>query len=577
MGRTLPVITSEIIQTNVSPRQYTHPADVVKDITHRNLAELNIVFINMPLRETAVPNTTPEGPLLMATNLRKNYEVNATIIDLNAYRIKDSLAESRALPNGRHLTLLEAKTLICRHFDVHGTPNVVALSGMITTLKWQENVAKIIKNILPDVFLVSGGGLATDLKLGLFSYIPELDAIAHSEGDDVIIKICFDVKTISDLGIANAINARKLDPYHIGSIGGRPRFMYAGGRPKDLNALPFADLELLRSDVVGNPILEWYLTVPIWGIAANNSSAAPFTMARSTTSVSSRGCPFACNYCDRTAQGERNWGVRSAEHIYQEILHHIDRYQIDFKGFPDDNFAVAIPRIEKMVPLLGPLKMRWGTHTRMDEGADLQRIKPMAAAGCIYIGFGPESANARDLEAVNKGGQTLSNGFEDCNVNGTVYSFPRSMTVATRNCLDLGIHANCTWIMGIPGQTLKSLKDTVAFMVWQEQEYAKYGIPAESVNKKMFTLTAYPTELMKIPNVQTQLHQVFGINFDAKTGMPVCDESFHNYCLELDDATKILHDPHTGEPLNYSDIPLEQFLLAREYVDSDQTFKILDM
>ncbi|MBI4160650.1 MAG: radical SAM protein [Candidatus Yanofskybacteria bacterium] len=570
----------QIVQPNKhsSPdKKSLHPADVIKDIKPKDLEGLNVVFINMPLRETAVPNVTPEGPLLMATNLRKNYGVAATIIDLNAYRIKDTPAQRRGLPNGRHLTLAEAEALIRKHFQVYGEPDVVALSGMITTLRWQEEVSKVIRKILPDVFLVSGGGLATDLKIGLFAYIPELDAVAHSEGDDVIIKICYDAKMIKQHGLFSSTTVDKLRPYYIGELFNKHRLIYAGNRPQNLDALPFADLSLLEQDVNGYRILDMYLHNPVWGASANNSSATPFTMLISTTSVSSRGCPFACNYCDRQAQGEKNWGIRSAEHIYVEMLHHLEKYGIDSKGFPDDNFAVAIPRIEKMVPLLGPLKIPWGTHTRMDEGADPRRIKPMAQAGCYYIGFGPESANPKDLESINKGGHTLSNGLEECKVLGRMYKFPRSMTVATRNCLEFGIHANCTWIMGIPGQTLESLKDTVAFMKWQEEKYTEYGIPAEAVNKRMFTLTAYPTELMKLPIVQSRLHNVFGLNFDSITHMPICDDSFHNYCLELDDATKIMHDPKTGEPLNYSDIPMDQFLQARELVDSGQTLKILDM
>ncbi len=554
----------------------THPADVIKDIKPKDIEGVNLLFINMPLRETAKPHVTPEGPLLMATNLIKNYGVYATIVDLNAYRINDSLAESRNLPNGRHLMLPETETLLRKHIKVHGTPDVVAFSGMITTLRWQEDVAKIIRKILPKVFLVSGGGLATDLKLGLLNYVPELDAIAHSEGDDVIVKICYDVKTIKERGLPSALSSGKLRPYYIGEVMNKHRFMYAGDRPKDLDTLPFADLSILEEDVNGVRIIDdIYLINAVWGTSANNSSATSFTMKFSTTSVSSRGCPFACHYCDRKAQGERNWGVRSAEHIYAEMVYHLEKHHIDFKGFPDDNFAVAIPRIEKMVPLLGPLGIPWGTHTRMDEGADPRRIRPMAKANCIYVGFGPESANAKDLVTLNKGGHTLSNGFEECRVLDKIYSFPKSMTVATRNCLEYGIHANCTWIMGIPGQTLESLKDSVAFMLWQETEYAKYGRPPESVNKRMFTLTAYPTELMKIPVIKEQLRKVFGLNFDPETSMPICDENCHSYCLELDDATKLMYNPITNEPVNYSDIPMDQFLQARELIDSDKTLDIL--
>lgn len=557
------------------------PADVVKDITFQDLKDINILFINLPLRETATPNTTPEGPLLLATNLRDNFGVNPSIIDLNAYRIKDELAESRGLPGGRHLTHAEAKDLIHKHIKYHGEPDIVAMSGMITTLRWQKIVAEMIRDFMPDVFLVSGNGLATELKLGLFNYIPELDAISHSEGDDVIRKICFDAKTIKQKGMESAINSGKLEPYHLGIINGRHRFMYAGDRPKNLDAYPSADLDLLKQDVNGEPILDWYLSTPAWGSAANNSSATPFTMNRSTTSVSSRGCPFACLYCYRGQQGERNWGVRSAEHIHKEIVEHIEKYNLDFKGFPDDNFAVAIPRIEKMVPLLSPLDMRWGTHTRMDEGADPKRIKPMADAGCVYIGFGPESADKDVLVAINKGGHTLSNGFEKIKVDGNMYEFPKSMTTAVKNCIEYGIHANCTWIMGLPTETLQRLKNSVAFIKWQEELCAKHGIPSSAINKKMFNLTWYPgTGMIKYDSVREKLNKVFGITFESSTNKispfdPVCDDAFYKYLLELDDATKVLSNKE--ETLNFGDMSQKTFLQAREHVDSDDLFKILEM
>lgn len=555
--------------------------NIVDNINSSDISGANILFINLPLRETALPNTTPEGPLLMATNLRDNYGVNASIIDLNAYRIKDDLALTKGLPNGRHLTHNEAKELIKKHISVNGQPDVIGLSGKITTLKWQKTVVDIIRDLIPDMFIVSGGGLATELKLGLFNYIPELDAVAHSEGDDVVIKICYDARTIKQYGLESAINSGKLAPYYLGDISGRHRFMYAGDRPRNLDAYPFADLSLLEKDVYGNKILDWYIKTPVWGGPANNSSAMSFSMSRSTTSVSSRGCPFACLYCYRGAQGERNWGIRSAEHIYNEMVYHIDKYNIDFKGFSDDNFAISIDRIEDMVPLLGPLKTPWGTHTRLDEGADPRRIKPMAQAGCVYIGFGAESANAESLTAINKGGHTLSMGFENVSVNGKIYEFPKSMTTAIRNCIEYGIHANNTWIMGIPGETLERLKYSVAFIKWQEELYSKHNIPSEAVNKKMFTLTFYPgTGLVKHDIVRQKLTDVFGITFEQNNSKtvsfePIYDEALHKYLLELDDATKVLKQGE--ETLNFSDMPIDTFLQAREYVDSGNIFKILDM
>ena len=94
----------------------------------------------------------------------------------------------------------------------------------------------------------------------------------------------------------------------------------------------------------------------------------------------------------------------------------------------------------------------------------------------------------------------------------------------------------------------------------------------------MFTLTWYPgTEIIRYPGVRDPLARVFGITFDHATLEPICDEKFRQYCLELDDATKILCDPETGDPLNFSEIPTDQFLEAREHIDRDETFRILDM
>jgi len=541
----------------------------------KSIQGMKVVFINMPLRETAVPNTTPQGPLLLATNLRDNYGVNATVIDLNAYRIKDELAQKRGLVNGRHLTDDETLNLIKRHFEVHGEPDVVAFSGIITTLRWQETVAKMIRKIIPDVFLVSGNGLATELKTGLFNYIPELDAVARSEGDDVILKIVYDAKLIKKHGMQSSILSGKLAPYYLGEINDRHRFMYAGDRPKDLDRLPFADLELIKTDVYGNQILQRYLDTPVWGTSANNSSATSFTMNRSTTFVSSRGCPYACAFCYRGAQGERHYGMRSAENLAAEFKLHIEKYGVDFIGMPDDNFAVNYQRIVDLVPLLKPLKIRWGTHARLDES---DRFKLMAEAGCVYIGFGAESASPSVLKAMQKGGFILKNGFADVQVDGKTYQFPRTMIEGIKNCEYAGIHANCTWIMAYPTETLDDLKMSVAFIKWQEEFYASRGKSSDSVNKKMFIATWYPgTKMLNHPKVKRTLSDVFGISFNPLTGEPVCDENFHEYVLELDDATKLLHNPKTGEPLNYSDMPMDTFLKAREYVDRGQIFKILEM
>ena len=146
MAKTISLIQPSGTQ-NCESDHPVHPADVIRDIKSKDLEGVNLLFINIPLRETAVPNVTPEGPLLMATNLRDNYGINATIIDLNCYRIQDEAAKLKGLPNGRHKTQQEAFELIKKHIKVHGEPDVIALSGMITTLGWQETISSFTKQL----------------------------------------------------------------------------------------------------------------------------------------------------------------------------------------------------------------------------------------------------------------------------------------------------------------------------------------------------------------------------------------------------------------------------------------------
>jgi radical SAM superfamily enzyme YgiQ (UPF0313 family) len=160
------------------------------------------------------------------------------------------------------------------------------------------------------------------------------------------------------------------------------------------------------------------------------------------------------------------------------------------------------------------------------------------------------------------------------------------MVVGIQNAANEGIHGNCTWIIGSPTETLEDVKESVLFMLWQMEFYARFGASPESVNTRMFTMTWYPgVSLINHPKVRSELTRAFGLKFqELPNKVPgkehwetLIDENFRQYVLELDDATKVLHDPKTGEPLNFSDMPNDVFLQCREYIDSGQTLKILDM
>ena len=584
--------------SNALSRQYFDPTKVIKDLDRTDISGAKVTFVNMPIREQAKPNNAPLGPALLAARLRE-FDADVGIVDLNAYRFHDEISERRGLPNRRALTFNEMEELLSRYFEKHGDQDLIALSGLITTLEWQEEVAKVLRRIQPLAVIASGGGLATEFRETLFKWIPSLDAVAHSEGDDVILKMAFDAKQIRNRGMKSAVASGSLAPYFLGMNNNRPRFLYDGGRPASLDELPFPAWDLLESDINGFNVLEMYIGNPVWGGVAQNSSATPFSMNRSMNTVSSRGCPFECKFCFRGAQGERNYGTRSAANLASEMQSLVERYKVDFVGIEDDNFMVNPKRIAELVPLMkeitSGLPLSWGTHGRLDEAADLRpsskqlnysisrkrlRVDDMAEAGCTYIGFGAESASERVLDAMGKGGFILKNGTTK--YDG--YSFPTTMTQGIENTYNAGMHGNCTWIMGYPGEKLFDLQTTVEFIRWQEELYTsgkasgsrEYEEARNSVNKAIFVATAYPgTELFRTQSVKRKLTERLNIKFNS-AGHPIPDGNLFKYVRSLNDATDIIVN-ETSEPLNYSDIPDDTFLEARDLIMNDNLYGILDL
>lgn len=525
---------------------------------------VRVLFLNMPIREHARPNNVPLGPAILAARLRE-LGVDASILDLNAYRKHDTNNAA-----GRWIDEKELHNLLNGYLYKHGDQDLVCMSGLITTLTWQSKVARVVRNLQPHTFICSGGGLATHFCRVLFDWIPELDAVAHGEGDDVILKIAYDSKLISNIGIDKA--GDKLKPYHDGMYAGRHRFFYDGGRPKDLDSLPYPAM-----DAFSHNSIERYIQVPIWGAAARNSSAAPFSSCRSLNVVSSRGCPHDCAFCYREMQGARNYGTRSADDLFAEIELLWSRYNLDFIGIVDDNFATNRKRIERFNELAAGCEFAWGTHARLDDIAREGMPELLARAGCKYIGFGAESASPAVLERMNKGGTVLA---ETITLGG--YTFPRCYVEAITRARRNDIHSNCTWIMGYPGETLEDLKTSVAFQQWQEEFVTGGAIPGTeefararaSVNRQFFTATAYPgTALFREPVVRQKLAQHYGIAFVDDE--PVADDNLRRYVEALEDASKVLGDD--GAPLNYSEMDDDTFLEARAYIDEGRAYKILEM
>ena len=368
---------------------------------------MQILLINAPIRLDAVPSCIPYGLATVATALRRD-GFGVEIYDINALRP----TESEILA-----------TLQSKQWDV------VGVSGLVTTYGFQKWLIPHLKRLQPQATMVSGGGLATS-NGSLLMAKTAVDVTVQGEGEKTMPELC--------------------------------RALAVGGTPEEIPGIQWRQngriiknrirANIADPDTIGFPAwdllpMEIYLANPIWGDVAGNSSGfkKDVTVNRSMNVIASRGCPFACNYCYHLF-GRGDYRFRSVAHVITEAKTLVERYQVDFIGFVDDNMMASqqwlLNFCDALIELQLPLT--WGCHGRVTS-ARPDVLERMAAAGCIWIGYGIESGSQKILDAMNKKASVAR---------------AKQAIIDTRRA---GIFPNTTFIFGYPGETVATIQETVDF------------------------------------------------------------------------------------------------------------------
>ena len=119
--------------------------------------------------------------------------------------------------------------------------------------------------------------------------------------------------------------------------------------------------------------------------------------------VSSRGCPFRCNWCAKPIWGN-NYHVRSAASVAQEMLQLKTRYAPDHIWFADDLFAASARWTRELAAAVEELGAR--VPFKMQSRCDLMTrdsVSDLRRAGCCDVWMGAESGSQRILDAMEKG------------------------------------------------------------------------------------------------------------------------------------------------------------------------------
>jgi anaerobic magnesium-protoporphyrin IX monomethyl ester cyclase len=124
----------------------------------------------------------------------------------------------------------------------------------------------------------------------------------------------------------------------------------------------------------------------------------------SLNAVSTRGCPFHCNWCAKPIYGNR-YTVRPAKQVAAQLAELKRTYLFDHIWFCDDIFGLKPGWIKAFADAVEEegLQFTFKIQSRADLIEDIEVASDLARAGCDSVWMGAESGSQKILDAMEKG------------------------------------------------------------------------------------------------------------------------------------------------------------------------------
>lgn len=171
----------------------------------------------------------------------------------------------------------------------------------------------------------------------------------------------------------------------------------------------------------------------------NTKHGQPFTIM-----YTSKGCPFSCIYC---TVANTKWKARSAESVLGELRYLKQNYGIKTVTFFDEAFTIDRKRAQKISQALidENLNIKWYCNSRVDF-IDKELLEKMKCAGCRAVCMGIESGSQKILDKADK--------------KTTVEKASEAIKIIK----DAGIKVHCSFVIGLPGENLDTINETINFV-----------------------------------------------------------------------------------------------------------------
>ncbi len=253
-------------------------------------------------------------------------------------------------------------------------PDIVGVTTTTENRFQSFELLKRSKKVRPEAWTVLGGPHASMAAEDALAHIPEIDIVVRGEGELTMAEL---VKALSEgrdrrvLRNVLGISFRDED----GNVVTNPPRPFI----KNLDELPFPARHLV-------PYERYRFEMDIPGMGR----------VRAVNLMTSRGCPFNCNFCATPVNWGRRVRAHSPERVLAEIEDAMDKYGIRAVWFYDDTFNANPARLEKICDMIIERKLgiKWYAEIRVDVMTK-ELFAKMVEAGLFYVSFGVEAGSER--------------------------------------------------------------------------------------------------------------------------------------------------------------------------------------
>lgn len=210
--------------------------------------------------------------------------------------------------------------------------------------------------------------------------------------------------------------------------------------------------------------------------------------------LTSRGCPHKCIWCSKNIFGRRI-RFRSAENIFQEILHDVEVFGIKELIIMDDSFTELNSRAIALCKLLIARRLDLSINIYNGVRADrlnYKMLRYLKAAGVNRITIGVESGNQRVVTQI---GKELDLAY---------------VIEVSRIIKRLGFVFDAFFMLGLPFDTEGTMEQTIQFAIALDPDHAYFFTTTPFPGTELYDLVAAKHWFVKKYTASVPAHIVEG-------------------------------------------------------------------